>query len=158
MNDGRASELPYRRGVGICLFNVDGKVLAAERLDTPGAWQMPQGGIDSGEIPWRTALRELKEEIGTDKAERLAETDWLRYDLPPDLVRHVWKGRFRGQEQKWFAARFTGTDGDIDLQAHGTPEFANWRWVNLSDLPQLIVPFKRDLYVAVAAAFERFAA
>src|SRR5437868_3905310 len=91
--------LPYRRGVGVALFNPHGKVFAAERIDTPGAWQMPQGGIDRDEAPWPAALRELKEEIGTAKAERLGETDWLRYDLPADLARHVWKGKYRGQEQ-----------------------------------------------------------
>jgi len=147
------SRLPYRRGVGIALFNRSGLVFAGERIDTPGAWQMPQGGIDHGEEPWQTALRELKEEVGTDKAEHLAETDWLRYDLPPDVVRHVWRGKYRGQEQKWFAARFLGTDEDIDLDADHHPEFRAWRWVELAELPGLIVPFKRALYTAVAEAF-----
>src|SRR5258708_18787022 len=105
--------LPYRRGVGIALFNSEGRVFAAERIDTPGAWQMPQGGIDRDEAPWPAAQRELAEEIGTAKAERLAETEWLRYDLPPDLAGHVWRGRYRGQEQKWFAARFTGDDSEV---------------------------------------------
>lgn len=149
--------LPYRRGVGIALFNADGKVFAAERIDTPGAWQMPQGGIDRDEAPWPAALRELQEEIGTAKAEWLGETDWLRYDLPADLASHVWKGKYRGQEQKWFAARFTGTDADIDLGAHSHPEFSAWRWAALSELPDLIVPFKRALYLSVAEAFAVFA-
>ncbi len=149
--------LPYRRGVGIALFNRAGKVFSAERIDTPGAWQMPQGGIDKDEEPWPAALRELKEEIGTAKADRLDETGWLRYDLPPHLTGHVWHGRYRGQEQKWFAARFTGVDGDIDLEADHHPEFRAWRWARLSDLPDMIAPFKRDLYLSVAAAFARFA-
>jgi putative (di)nucleoside polyphosphate hydrolase len=149
--------LPYRRGVGIALFNDQGRVFTGERIDAPGAWQMPQGGIDAGEKPWPAALRELKEEVGTDKAERLAETDWLRYDLPPELVGRVWRGRFRGQEQKWFAARFLGTDADIDLEADHHPEFRAWRWTILAELPGLIVPFKRPLYVAVAEAFAAFA-
>jgi len=103
------------------------------------------------------ALRELKEEIGTAKAERLHETDWLRYELPSDLVGHVWHGKYRGQEQKWFAARFTGADADIDLTADKHPEFRAWRWATLSELPDLIVPFKRELYVSVVTAFAGFA-
>jgi putative (di)nucleoside polyphosphate hydrolase len=152
------ASLPYRRGVGVALFNARGLVFAAERIDTPGAWQMPQGGLDKGEEPWPAALRELKEEIGTAKAERLQETDWLRYELPTDLVSHVWHGKYRGQEQKWFAARFTGADTDIDLTADKHPEFRAWRWVRLSELPDLIVPFKRKLYVSVVTAFASFAA
>lgn len=131
-------------------------MFVGERIDTPGAWQMPQGGIDDGEDPWPAALRELEEEVGTAKAERLGETDWLRYDLPPDLVGHVWRGRFRGQEQKWFAARFLGTDADIALDAHHHPEFGAWRWAPLGELPALIVPFKRPLYQSVVEAFARF--
>jgi putative (di)nucleoside polyphosphate hydrolase len=149
--------LPYRRGVGIALFNRQGQVFTAQRIDTQGAWQMPQGGIDRDEDPWPAALRELKEEIGTAKAERLGETDWLRYDLPPDLVGHAWHGKYRGQEQKWFAARFLGTDGDIDLAADKHPEFDAWQWRDLDTLPVLIVPFKRSLYEQVAAAFAEFA-
>ena len=152
-----AASLPYRRGVGIALFDAAGRVFAGERIDTPGAWQMPQGGLDRDEDPWAAACRELKEEIGTHKAEKLDETEWLRYDLPPDLVGHVWRGRYRGQEQKWFAARFTGENSDIDLEADAKPEFRAWRWVALEDLPSLIVPFKRPLYLAVVTAFARFA-
>ena len=150
-------QLPYRRGVGIALFNKAGLVFAAERIDTPQAWQMPQGGIDKNEEPWPAALRELEEEIGTAKAEKLAETDWLRYDLPATLVSHVWRGRYRGQEQKWFAARFTGTESDIRLDAHETPEFSRWCWARLAELPEMIVPFKRSVYSAVAEAFAPFA-
>ena len=152
------ASLPYRRGVGIALFNDQGKVFAAERIDTPGAWQMPQGGIDKHEDPWPAALRELKEEIGTDRALKLHETDWLRYELPPHLVGVAWHGKYRGQEQKWFAARFTGRDSDIDLTADRHPEFSAWRWVSLHDLPGLIVPFKRELYQSVVTAFAAFAA
>jgi putative (di)nucleoside polyphosphate hydrolase len=151
------ASLPYRRGVGIALFNAAGAVFTAERIDTPGAWQMPQGGIDGDEDPWATALRELQEEIGTSKAEKLGETDWLHYDLPPDMVRNVWKGRYRGQEQKWFAARFTGTDSDIDLDFDANPEFKAWRWADLADVPAMIVPFKRALYSTIAEAFAPFA-
>jgi putative (di)nucleoside polyphosphate hydrolase len=150
------ASLPYRRGVGIALFNDLGKVFAAERIDTPGAWQMPQGGIDKHEEPWPAALRELKEEIGTSKAERLDETGWLRYELPSHLVGVAWHGKYRGQEQQWFAARFTGVDADIDLTADKHPEFSAWRWVSLNALPDLIVPFKRGLYVSIVEAFAEF--
>jgi len=148
------ADLPWRLGVGIALFNGAGHVFSAKRIDTPGdAWQMPQGGIDGAESPREAALRELEEEIGTAEATILAEThDWLSYDLPPDLQGRVWGGRFRGQRQKWFAMRFTGRDADIDLTRHH-PEFSEWRWMDLEDLPRLIVPFKRPLYEAVAAEF-----
>jgi len=145
------SALPYRPCVGILLFNPAGRVFVAQRCDTPGAWQMPQGGIDSGETPAAAALRELGEEIGTDRAELVGETrGWLRYDLPDHLIGVAWKGRWRGQEQKWFAARFLGSDGDIDL-ATEHPEFDAWRWVPADQLVSLVVPFKRDVYRAVLA-------
>jgi putative (di)nucleoside polyphosphate hydrolase len=153
-----ADDLPYRLGVGAVLFNADGRVFVAERIDTPGAWQMPQGGIDKGEDPADAVLRELAEETGTDKAEIVAETgDWLAYDLPKAIRGKVWKGRFRGQKQKWFALRFTGTDADIDLEAHHHVEFARWKWIDLADLPGLIVDFKRPLYEDIVAAFAHLA-
>ena len=122
--------LPYRPGVGIFLLNAVGEVFVAQRIDTrQEAWQMPQGGIDDGETPRQAALREMAEEIGTNKAEILAESrHWLSYDLPPELVSKVWKGRYRGQKQKWFALRFLGEDSDIDL-ATPEPEFLSWRWL-----------------------------
>lgn len=145
--------LPYRPCVGIALFNRDGLVFAAERIDTPGAWQMPQGGIDKGEEPRAAALRELEEEIGTNAGEIVAETaGWLTYDLPPELLGKVWKGKYRGQKQKWFAIRFTGGDADIDIVTRH-PEFKAWRWVALADLPSLIVPFKRAVYESVVREF-----
>jgi len=147
-------DLPYRKGVGLVLFNDQGLVFAAKRIDTDqDAWQMPQGGIDKGEEPQATALRELEEEIGTAKAEIIAETkDWLTYDLPADLVGKVWKGKYRGQKQKWYALRFTGSDADINI-ATEHPEFNAWCWMPLADLVDKIVPFKRDIYRAVAAEF-----
>ena len=146
--------LPYRPCVGVMLIGPDGRVFVARRIDTPDAWQMPQGGVDRDEPPAAAAMRELKEEIGTANAELLAETaGWLRYDLPDHLIGKAWKGRYRGQEQKWFAARFTGIEADIDLAASKHPEFDAWRWVAAEALPDLIVPFKRAIYQAVLAEF-----
>ena len=146
--------LPYRPCVGILLLNDRGQAFVGQRRDRyQDAWQMPQGGIDEGESPAEAAMRELEEEIGTAKADILAESrDWLIYDLPPELLGKVWKGRYRGQRQKWFAMRFTGADSDINLEtAH--PEFSAWRWSPLADLPRLIVPFKRAIYEAVVDEF-----
>ncbi len=145
---------PYRSGVGIVLFNAQGQVFTARRIDTePAAWQFPQGGIDEGEAPLPAALREMKEEIGTDHAELLAESrSWISYDLPEDVADHCWKGRFRGQKQKWFAFRFLGTDQDIRIDTEH-PEFSHWQWMDLAQVPGLIVPFKRALYQEVAAEF-----
>jgi len=145
--------LPYRRGVGVALINRAGKVFVAERIDTPGAWQMPQGGIDAGERPRAAAKRELWEETGTKKAKIIAESrDWLKYDLPADLRKKVWKGKYRGQEQKWFLMLFTGTDADIDLDGEH-PEFARWKWISFGRLPTVIVGFKRKIYREVVAEF-----
>ena len=150
-----AQNLPYRPCVGIMLFDQDGKVFVGKRIDqTVEAWQMPQGGIDKCETPTQAALRELQEEVGTDKAHIIGEMeDWVTYDLPPHLVGVAFHGKYRGQRQKWFALRFTGNDADIDLAAH-EPEFSAFQWVSLEALPGLIVPFKRESYKAVIAAFK----
>ena len=149
-------ELPYRLGVGAVLFNADGQVLVAQRIDTPGdAWQMPQGGIDEGEDPRETIFRELEEEIGTANAEIIGESDgWLTYDLPKGIRKTIWKGRYRGQKQKWFALRFLGTDADIDLEAHKHPEFSTWKWADFETIPDLIVPFKKSLYQDIVTTFK----
>ncbi len=150
---------PYRLGVGAVLFDRRGRVFVARRIDTAGeAWQMPQGGIDSGEAPRAAVLRELKEEIGTAKARIVGESrGWLAYDLPPALAGKAWGGRYRGQKQKWFALRFTGRAADIRLDAGTHPEFSAWKWIPLEDLPRRIVAFKRPLYEALVAEFRRFA-
>jgi putative (di)nucleoside polyphosphate hydrolase len=146
----------YRPAVGIMLLNPAGLAFVGRRIDMPAglaAWQMPQGGIDPGETPRQAAFRELKEEVGTDKAEILAETEgWLHYDLPSDIASRMWSGRWRGQRQKWFLMRFTGEDADIN-PATEHPEFDAWEWVEPQRLPDLIVPFKRPLYRDVLAEF-----
>jgi putative (di)nucleoside polyphosphate hydrolase len=145
----------YRAGVGVMLLDRRSLVFVGRRIDTAGEnWQMPQGGIDKGESPRQAARRELKEEAGTDKAEILAESaGWLTYDVPREIAGRLWRGRYRGQMQKWFAMRFTGEDRDIDLKTHH-PEFDAWKWIAPAELPRLIVPFKRQLYLDVLREFE----
>ena len=152
------TSLPYRPGVGIMLVNAEGRVFVGQRFDAlVEAWQMPQGGIDEGEEPYPAALRELEEETGVlpHLVEPIAETaDWLHYDLPDELLGIIWKGRYRGQRQKWFALRFLGTDADVNLDAHaeaGHAEFKAWKWAALPELSGLIVPFKQALYAELVA-------
>jgi putative (di)nucleoside polyphosphate hydrolase len=154
----RHEDLPYRPCVGVMLFNRDGLVFVGRRIDqTVEGWQMPQGGIDEGETPSEAGLREMKEEIGTDKAVILREhSDWLAYDLPPHLLGVALHGKYRGQKQKWLAMRFTGDDSDINI-ATPEPEFAQWKWLAVEALPRLIVPFKRDTYAKVIAEFRDLA-
>jgi len=149
-------ELPYRPCVGIALLNRGGLVFVGRRIDTAAdAWQMPQGGIDPGEVPEKAALRELEEEIGTRHVELLSQAqDWLYYDLPDELLGKVWDGRYRGQKQLWFAAQFLGRDADISIDTPH-PEFSAWKWVEMERLPDLAISFKRDVYVSV---FNQFAA
>lgn len=155
------TDLPYRPCVGVMLLNRAGKVWIGRRADDPnvqedepGAWQMPQGGIDEGEDPQPAALRELLEETGIGNVEVLAETDgWLTYDLPEHLVGVALRGKYRGQKQKWYAMRYLGEDADIDLAKAEDDEFDAWRWEDAAALPELIVPFKRPVYEQVVAAF-----
>jgi putative (di)nucleoside polyphosphate hydrolase len=146
----------YRRGVGIMLLNRGNKVWVGRRIDnTDEAWQMPQGGIDEGEEPWATALRELEEETGI--APHLVEQlschpERLKYRLPDELIGVIWKEQWVGQEQDWFLARFLGTDADVNI-ATEHPEFCDWKWIEPRELPEIIVPFKRDLYRALVDAF-----
>jgi len=145
----------YRPCVGLMLINRAGRLFIGEREGPAGnLWQMPQGGIDRGEAPRDAAWRELREEVGTDLAELMAESSsWYAYDLPPAMLPPRWGGSYQGQSQKWFAFRFTGTDQDIDLTAHTDPEFSRWRWADPAEVLALIVAFKRPVYEAVLAEF-----
>jgi putative (di)nucleoside polyphosphate hydrolase len=159
------TELPYRPCVGVMLLNRDGLVFVGRRRSDAGAdvadgyaWQMPQGGIDPGEDPYRAALRELYEETNVRSVTLLAEApEWYTYDLPSLVAGRAWKGRYRGQTQKWFAFRFDGDDSEVDLSrpagGRHKPEFDEWRWEEMSRLPELIIPFKRLVYENVVAAF-----
>ncbi len=145
------SNLPYRPCVGILLINSDDKIFVGERRDTPGAWQMPQGGIDEGETPEAAARRELKEETGIKPALVTIEaktTDWVLYDLPPHLIGKLWRGRFAGQKQLWYKMRFDGDDADINIKTKH-PEFGRWKWSDPTDVLAEIVEFKRGVYSAV---------
>ncbi|WP_299876633.1 RNA pyrophosphohydrolase [uncultured Sulfitobacter sp.] len=157
MTPEEIAKLPYRPCVGVMVLNAEGEVFVGQRTDRNyDAWQMPQGGVDPGETPVQAALRELGEETGIspDLVEVVAETEqWLPYDLPHDLVAKLWKGRFRGQEQKWFLLRFNGTDDQVNIETEHQ-EFSTWRWMPVYELVENIVPFKRDVYVAVLKAFE----
>jgi len=146
--------LPYRPCAGIVLFNHNNEVFVGERIDTPGAWQMPQGGIDPGEEIEQAAFRELREEIGTDKADIIRIADrTICYDLPDEMVARLWNASYRGQEQTWIAMRFTGEESDIFLESHDPPEFSDWKWVHLKETLDLIVPFKRGVYEEVITMF-----
>ncbi len=150
------SEGKYRPCVGITLFNSEGKVFVGERLDSPGAWQMPQGGIDAGEDIKLAAFRELAEETGVSNAEILeVASKKIRYEVPSPLVENLWKGNFVGQEQVWVAMRFTGDDSEINLNAHEPAEFGRWQWVDLNETIDLIVPFKRQVYAQVVQFFSK---
>lgn len=156
MTPDEIARLPYRPCVGVMLVNERGRVFVGQRLDRDvDAWQMPQGGVDKGETPRDAALRELWEETGVPAGLVTVEAEtpgWLAYDLPHGIVPNIWKGRFRGQEQKWFLLRFRGQDADVNI-ATGHPEFSRWKWAEPAELLAGIVPFKREVYARVLAEF-----
>ena len=163
----RFQDLPYRPCVGLMVLNRDGRVFIGRRtggpehVDATHVWQMPQGGVDPGEDPWPAALRELREETNIRSVEKLGEIEeWLAYDIPRDIVGQAWKGKYRGQTQKWYALRFAGDEREIDI-AHPAgghkPEFVEWRWEEMAKLPALIIPFKHKVYERVVAEFAKFA-
>ncbi len=150
------SSLPYRPCVGVMLINQQGKVWHGERIDTLGAWQMPQGGVDESESLKYAALRELEEEIGVtaEQVDIIAQTeDWLSYDLPEELLGIVWNGRYRGQKMHWFLMRFLSEDSAININTEN-PEFARWQWGDIDSLSGLIVPFKRKVYQSLVKQFK----
>ncbi|HTK13036.1 MAG TPA: RNA pyrophosphohydrolase [Xanthobacteraceae bacterium] len=161
-------DLPYRACAGLAVFNSKGEVFIGRRkeglehIDETHVWQMPQGGIDPDEDPYQAALRELYEETNIRAVEKLGEIgDWLTYDIPKAIAGHAWKGRYRGQTQKWFALRFTGKESEIDIHtpaggAH-KPEFSAWRWEPAANVPGLVIPFKRAIYERVVAEFSPYA-
>lgn len=150
------SKLPYRKGVGMVLLNKDNKVFVGKRVDTKSeAWQMPQGGIDKGETDDEAVLRELAEEVGTNKVEIISKSKyWYNYDLPEALVPKVWNGKYKGQRQKWFLIRFIGDDSDVNI-ATEHQEFCEWKWVDFEELLDMIVPFKREIYSYVMDEFRQ---
>ncbi|PJB70419.1 MAG: RNA pyrophosphohydrolase [Alphaproteobacteria bacterium CG_4_9_14_3_um_filter_47_13] len=149
------SNLPYRACVGIVLFNEDRRVFLGERLESKGAWQLPQGGIDEGETLEQAFFREMKEETGTDQATILKVHDEImRYTLPHHLLGRLWNGKYAGQDQTWVAARYTGTDDDFNIYYHHFPEFQSWQWTPLNDIVDLVVPFKRETYSKIIEAFK----
>ena len=158
-DDAMTDDHLYRRGVGVMLLNATKEVWVGRRIDNPAdAWQMPQGGIDEGEDPWATALRELEEETGIPPhlVERVAECrERLRYDLPDELQGKLWGGKWKGQLQDWYLCSFLGHDSDVDI-ATAEPEFSDWKWVDAQRLPDLIVPFKRDLYRRLLGEFAEY--
>ncbi len=164
----RFEDLPYRPCAGMMVLNRDGRVFIGRRTDGPEhidmahVWQMPQGGVDEGEDPYPAALRELYEETNIRSVEKIGEiADWLSYDIPRDIAGQAWSGKYRGQKQKWYAFRFLGNDSEIDIAHPGggahKPEFVDWRWEKMENLPGLIIPFKRSVYERVLREFAHLA-
>jgi putative (di)nucleoside polyphosphate hydrolase len=150
------NKLPYRKGVGIMLFNKSKNIFVGKRIDNQSAWQMPQGGVDDNESPLEAAKRELHEETGIHSIEIIKQSHkQYTYDLPGYLLGKLWKGKFKGQQQTWFLAKFLGENKEIDLQQKH-PEFKEWKWVLIDELPDLIVPFKKALYQELVNEFKSF--
>ena len=148
----------YRSCVGMMVLNKKNQVFMAQRIDFPdGAWQMPQGGINTGESPQEAALRELHEETGIKSVHIRAESKvWKKYDFPPDLSGKLWHGQYKGQRQKWFLMRFFGKDTEIDLESHTPSEFCRWRWALVDQIPKQAIPFKREIYGSIIEEFRKY--
>ena len=147
------NNLPYRKGVGMMVFNDQKKIFVGKRIDNQEAWQMPQGGVDENEDYETAAKRELFEETGIQSIRiiKKSSNEYI-YDLPEHLIGKIWKGKYKGQKQEWFLIKFLGPDSEINInQKH--PEFNEWKWVNINDLPNLIVSFKKNLYLSVIKEF-----
>jgi putative (di)nucleoside polyphosphate hydrolase len=159
MQSAKIEKLPYRLNVGIMVVSKVGYIFVAQRLDyNSDAWQMPQGGIDPDEETEAAALRELEEETGitANKVKIIAESkDWIPYELPTELIPKLWNGKYRGQKQKWYLMEFLGEDKDINIET-SHPEFSAWKWIAPKELPDAIVPFKRDVYLRILKEFQDF--
>ena len=151
------NKLPMRQGIGVIVLNEKNEVFVGKRKDNPiDKWQMPQGGMDANETPFNAMKRELREETSIKKIKVLKEIqNWLEYELPPNLLGKIWKGKFRGQKQKWFIVRFIGNDSEIDLNTQ-YPEFIEWKWIDYNLLPEVIVEFKKKVYEKLKIELRNF--
>jgi len=151
-----SKNLPYRKGVGMMVFNDDKKIFVGKRIDNQKAWQMPQGGVDENEDCFSAARRELYEETGIQSIRVIEKSkEKYTYDLPEYLLGKLWKGKYKGQKQRWFLIKFLGPDSEINLNQK-YPEFNEWKWVDIDELSELIVPFKKELYLSVIKEFQSF--
>tara|TARA_X000000950_G_scaffold143788_1_gene178057 strand:+ start:315 stop:782 length:468 start_codon:yes stop_codon:yes gene_type:complete len=151
-----SKNLPYRKGVGMMVFNDDKKIFVGKRIDNQKAWQMPQGGVDENEDCFSAARRELYEETGIQSIRVIEKSkEKYTYDLPEYLLGKIWKGKYKGQRQRWFLIKFLGPDSEINLN-HKCPEFNEWKWVDIDELPKIIVPFKKKLYLSLIKEFYDF--
>jgi putative (di)nucleoside polyphosphate hydrolase len=151
-----SKNLPYRKGVGMMVFNDDKKIFVGKRIDNQKAWQMPQGGVDENEGCSSAAKRELYEETGIQSIRVIEKSkEKYTYDLPEYLLGKIWKGKYKGQKQRWFLIKFLGPDSEINLNQK-YPEFNEWKWVDIDELSNLIVPFKKELYLSVIKEFQSF--
>ena len=151
-----SKNLPYRKGVGMMVFNDDKKIFVGKRIDNQKAWQMPQGGVDENEDCFSAARRELYEETGIQSIRVIEKSkEKYTYDLPEYLLGKLWKGKYKGQKQRWFLIKFLGPDSEINLNQK-YPEFNEWKWVDIDELSNLIVPFKKELYLSVIKEFQSF--
>ena len=150
------SDSNYRKGVGIFLINKKKKLWIGKRINSEKFWQMPQGGIDNMETEDEAMKRELLEEIGTNKIQIICKSkDHLRYDIPKNLIKKLWKGKYLGQSQRWFACKFLGVDKDINLNLH-KPEFSSWKWIDPYDIMNLVIPFKKEMYLQILGEFKEY--